>query len=127
MPAVGHLRLVLALCVPRRPEAARSGPGVARPNSTMARMRAQFWPRPFARVIHSHSAIGTRHQTIHTVMPSALSWLTWAAVRQCPSTAWWALMAAMTAINMIRLTVLTAVPDHARRPWHAAAAATGRS
>ena len=73
---------------PRRPRKAPVSSSVARPNSTVDRMRAQFRPRPLARAIHSHRATGTRAQSIDTVMNSVVSWLTWAAVRWCPRIAW---------------------------------------
>ena len=41
---------------------------IARPNSTVDRMRAQFRPWPFARATHSHRTTTTRLKTIHTVM-----------------------------------------------------------
>jgi len=54
---------------------------VVRPNSTVDRMRAQFRPRPFARAIHSHSAVMISRVTVTTMMMTALCSLTWAAVR----------------------------------------------
>src|ERR1700677_3706305 len=43
---------------------------IARPNSTVDTLRAQFRPWPFARAIHIHRAIGTRSKTIVSAMKS---------------------------------------------------------
>jgi hypothetical protein len=57
---------------------------VARPNSTVDEMRAQFRPRPLARAIHVHRAGTTRPTAIAVVMMSGLQVLIWAAVRLWP-------------------------------------------
>jgi hypothetical protein len=53
---------------------------VARPNSTVDRMRARFLPWLAARAIHSHRAISAKPTIITSVMMRGRMWLSWAVV-----------------------------------------------
>ena len=113
--------------VPSRPSASSPNPAwltgvlkmpvscsVARPNSTVDRVRAQVRPWPLARAIHSHRAGTTRPETSVTVMMSGRRWLSWAAVRAWPFHRKWppALPPPMRASTMIKVMVLTAAPAY---------------
>jgi hypothetical protein len=80
---------------------------VASPNSTVDRIRAQFLPWPFACAIRGHKPITARPKTIASVM-SVFTSLTWAAVRRGVAVRSAALMAEMSASEMIKVPVLTA-------------------
>ncbi len=100
---------------------------VARANSTVDKMRAQFRPWPFARAIHTHTAGTTSPETNVSVMMSGRRWLSWAAVRARPFHRNWppALSPPMRASTMIKVTLLTAAPAPTTRYGSPAKPETG--
>src|SRR5580704_14271284 len=85
---------------------------VARQNSTVDKVRAQFLPWLFARAIHSHRAIPITPDTMATLMMNLSYWLIWAAVQLGLAFLIAALRPPTSASVTTRLTVLTAAPTY---------------